>query len=86
MTVQTKTVTAEELSKMPDDGLRRELVRGELREMTPAGDEHGYLALEIASELRNHVKANKLGRAYTAETGFKISSDPDTVRARTRPS
>ncbi len=27
MTVQTKTVTAEELLKMPDDGLRRELVR-----------------------------------------------------------
>ncbi|QIN83800.1 Uma2 family endonuclease [Rubrobacter tropicus] len=81
MTVQTKTVTAEELLNMPDDGTRRELVRGELRETTPAGDEHGYLALEIAAELRNHVKANKLGRTYTAETGFKISSDPDTVRA-----
>lgn len=27
MTVQTKTITAEDLSKMPDDGLRRELVR-----------------------------------------------------------
>ncbi|MEJ7840620.1 MAG: Uma2 family endonuclease [Rubrobacter sp.] len=81
MTAQTKPVTAEELLKMPDDGLRRELVRGELREMTPAGDEHGYLASEIASELRNHVKANQLGRTYTAETGFKISSDPDTVRA-----
>ena len=81
MTVQTKPVTAEELLNMPDDGTRRELVRGELREMTPAGDEHGYLASEIASELRNHVKANGLGRTYTAETGFKISSDPDTVRA-----
>lgn len=81
MTVQTKTLTAEELSKMPDDGLRRELVRGELRETTPAGDEHGYLALRIASRLERHVDANKLGRTYTAETGFKISSDPDTVRA-----
>ena len=28
MTVQTKTVTAEELLKMPDGGTRRELVRG----------------------------------------------------------
>ena len=81
MTVQTKPITAEELLNMPDDGTRRELVRGKLREMTPAGDEHGYLALEIASELRNYVKANGLGRTYTAETGFKISSDPDTVRA-----
>lgn len=49
--------------------------------MTLAGDEHGYLALRIASRLERHVDANKLGRAYTAETGFKISSDPDTVRA-----
>ena len=48
--------------------------------MVPAGGEHGYLALQIAAELRNYVKANKLGRVYTAETGFKISSDPDTVR------
>ena len=81
MTVQTKTFTAEELLRMPDGGVRRELVRGELREMTPAGDEHGYLALRIASRLERHVDANKLGRTYTAETGFKISSDPDTVRA-----
>ena len=81
MTVQTKTVTAGELPNMPDDGKRRELVRGELRETKPAEDEHGYLALRIASRLERHVDANKLGRTYTAETGFKIASDPDTVRA-----
>lgn len=81
MTVQTKTVTAEELLNLPDDGTRRELVRGELREVAPAGNQHGYLAGEIFGELRNHVKANKIGRTYTAETGFKTSSDPDTVRA-----
>ena len=49
--------------------------------MAPAGNKHGYLALEMGAELRNHVKASKLGRTYTAETGFKIASDPDTVRA-----
>ena len=41
MTTQTKTVTAEELLEMPDDGLPREMVRGEVMEMAPAGDEHG---------------------------------------------
>lgn len=81
MTVETKPVTAGELLRMPDDGVRHELVRGEIREMTPAGNEHGYLAGEIFAELRNHVKANGLGRTYAAETGFKIASDPDTVRA-----
>ena len=38
---ETKTlVTADELSKMPDDGWQYELVRGEVIRMPPAGDEH----------------------------------------------
>lgn len=81
MTVQTKPVTAEELLRLPDDGFRYELVKGELRQMAPAGSKHGYLALEIGSELRSHVKSRQLGMAFGAETGFKLSSDPDTVRA-----
>jgi Uma2 family endonuclease len=81
MTIETGRKTAEELFRMPDDGSRYELVRGELRRMTPAGNTHGYIAGEIFAELRNHVKANDLGRTYAAETGFKVASDPDTVRA-----
>lgn len=49
--------------------------------MAPAGDLHGYLALRIASRLERHADANNLVRTYPAETGFEISSDPDTVRA-----
>ena len=81
MAIKEKLYTAEELLRLPDDGTRRELVGGKLREMAPAGNEHGYLALRIASRLERHVDANGLGRTYTAETGFKIASDPDTVRA-----
>lgn len=81
MTTETRQTTAEDLLKMPDDGSRYELVKGELKQMTPAGDEHGYVAGEMFGELRSHVKANDLGRTYAAETGFKLASDPDTVRA-----
>lgn len=81
MAIKEKLYTAEELLRMPDDGKRRELVRGELREMTPAGSEHGYIALKIGRLLGNYVEDNELGRTYAAETGFKIASDPDTVRA-----
>jgi Uma2 family endonuclease len=81
MTIETGRKTAEELFRMPDDGSRYELVRGKLRRMTPAGNRHGYIAGELFAELRNHVKANNLGRTYAAETGFKVASDPDTVRA-----
>jgi Uma2 family endonuclease len=81
MTTKTRWTTAEELLDMPDDGFRYELVRGEPRRMVPAGNQHGYIAGEALGELRSHVKANSLGRTHTAETGFKLASDPDTVLA-----
>ena len=80
MAIRTGQATAEELLRMPGDS-RYELIKGELREMPPAGGEHGAVAMDIGTSLNNHVKANKLGRVFTAETGFVISSDPDTVRA-----
>ena len=81
MTTRTEPVTAEELLRKPDDGFRYELVEGELRKMPPAGSEHGYVALRVASRLERHVTANALGQAYAAETGFLVARDPDTVRA-----
>ncbi len=79
--VRPKPMTAGELLALPDDGLRHELIHGELKQMAPAGGQHGHIASEIGAELRNHVKANGLGRVFAAETGFKIATDPDTVRA-----
>ncbi len=81
MTVGRRPVTAEELLRTPDDGLRRELVRGEVRTMAPAGSVHGRIAMNLAWSLADHVKSRSLGVVFAAETGFKISSDPDTVRA-----
>ena len=66
---------------MPADDFRYELVRGELRRMSPAGNKHGRIAMKVATPLDTHVSANKLGAVYAAETGFLISSHPDTVRA-----
>jgi hypothetical protein len=36
MTADVKLMTAEELLALPDDGMRHELVEGELRTMAPA--------------------------------------------------
>jgi len=77
----TKPMTADELLAMPDDGYRYELVEGELRRMSPAGDEHGLVGMELAIPLGSHVKKNGLGKLYLAETGFLIKTNPDTVRA-----
>ena len=81
MTIAQKPVTAEELLMMPDDGLRSELVRGEVRRMAPAGNVHGRLAVNVAAPLHQYVRENNLGVVFAAETGFKLASDPDTVRA-----
>jgi Uma2 family endonuclease len=76
-----RLVTADELLLIPDDGFRRELVRGEVRVMTPAGRPHGRVASRILSRLERHVEARSLGESYAAETGFRLTSDPDTVLA-----
>jgi Uma2 family endonuclease len=76
-----KLTTADELLAMPDDGFRYELIEGELIRMSPAGSTHGQIAVMIAANLFTFVKANGLGAVYAAETGFKLKSDPDTVRA-----
>lgn len=74
-------MTAEELLEKPEDGFRYELVKGEPRRMAPAGNVHGYIAANFLGPLQLHARDNGLGRVYAAETGFKLSSDPDTVRA-----
>jgi Uma2 family endonuclease len=77
----TKAVTADELWAMPDDGWRYELVKGELIRMSPTGQEHGALTLNLAAPLHAYIKANKLGVLCGTDTGFVLSRDPDTVRA-----
>jgi Uma2 family endonuclease len=81
MRTRPTLTTADELFMMPDDGFRYELVRGEVRRMPPAGSEHGAVAVNIAVVIAQFMKANGLGVGFGAETGFKIASEPDTVRA-----
>jgi Uma2 family endonuclease len=81
VTTQVRDITADELLQLPDAGFRYELIRGELKKMAPAGNEHGSLAALFTGLLITYVRAQRLGKVYAAETGFKIASDPDTVRA-----
>jgi Uma2 family endonuclease len=81
MSTSTKQITAEELFHMPDDGMRHELVDGELTTMTPAGFEHGAIIVQISSRLASHVRSHNAGLVLGAETGFVLARRPDTVRA-----
>jgi Uma2 family endonuclease len=76
-----KLVTAEELLHMPPDE-RYELVKGVLVDMSPPpGSEHGAVANAFAYRLTHYVLQSKAGMVFAAETGFRLSRDPDTVRA-----
>lgn len=81
MVAVIQPITANDLLQRPDDGFRYELVKGELKKMAPASHEHGRVTVNITTPLDQHVRTNDLGTVYAAETGFKLSSDPDTVRA-----
>src|SRR5215212_8112943 len=81
MTVDQKLITADELLRLPDDGMRHELVQGELRTMPPGGWEHGQESSKLDRSLGNYVEAHELGEVATNEPGFLLATNPDTVRA-----
>jgi Uma2 family endonuclease len=74
-------ITADDLLHMPDDGFRYELINGELHQMAPAGFEHGSVTMSVGGSLHQYVRTHRMGTVTTAETGFRLASDPDTVRA-----
>lgn len=78
---ESALMTAEELLKLRLPDKRTELIRGRLVVRDPGGARHGAVAMRIGYRIAAHVEAHDLGRVYAAETGFKIESAPDTVRA-----
>ena len=78
----TTLVTADELLAMPTGmGKRYELVAGELRVMSPSGWRHGNVVSKLHVRLASFVDQNSLGMMFGAETGFRLATNPDTVRA-----
>jgi len=76
-----KVWTANDLLALADDENRYELVRGKLIMMTPASTRHGKFAARLVGALVGHIEEQELGQVYTAEPGFELESDPQTIRA-----
>ncbi len=81
MSTRSDLVTADQLLRMPNHRVRRELVAGVLREMSLAGCEHGRVAVNFMGPLYLFVKQETLGAVFPAGTGFLLATDPDTVLA-----
>ena len=76
-----KLHTAGDLERLSAEGHRYELIHGRLRQMPPAGGEHGSLTKRLDNPLTSFIYEHDLGECFTAETGFTVSRDPDTVLA-----
>lgn len=79
MSADGRLVTAEELERLPDDDYRYELVKGRVIRMSPVGFEHGRIVMRLGTLLVRHAQERSLGAVVT-EVGFKLASNPDTVR------
>lgn len=76
-----KLYSAEDLAAMPEGDMKRELVRGEIIEMSPSGRSHGKLSFHLAELFILRSKARETGEITIEGPGYILSRDPDTVRA-----
>ncbi len=74
-------MTADELLRLNLPDKRTELVRGVLVVREPAGYRHGAVTMNLAVAINDFARPRKLGLILAAETGFKLFTNPDTVRA-----
>jgi Uma2 family endonuclease len=80
MSATTKLVTAEELAAMGGDA-PFELIRGELRRVSPTHGWHGFVSGRFAFEFGHYSETILPGAVFTAEAGYFAERNPDTVVA-----
>jgi Uma2 family endonuclease len=76
-------ISAEDLLSMPNDGMDRELIRGELRETskTYRGQSHSYLMSRISQLLLNWLEQHPTlrGSVFSGEVAVRLCRNPDTA-------
>jgi Uma2 family endonuclease len=77
----TTLMTADDLLNMPDDGWHYELIRGKLVRMTAASYRPSVVSANVTIEMGAFVRRHRLGLVGSAESGFLLFTNPDTVRA-----
>ena len=80
-TTITDLMTAEELERLPDDGYRYELIEGVLHRMSPASFRPSNIAARITARIVIFADEHGLGEVTSADGGYVLRRDPDTVLA-----
>jgi len=66
------TATVEDLLNMPEDGLKHELVNGEIV-VSPAGWEHSKITIKISHILATFLDAHPIGELGSSELGIWLA-------------
>lgn len=74
-------MTADELLRLKIPDKSTELVRGRLIVREPPSTYHGRVQSLLNVLVGGFVHTHRLGAVFGQDTGFRIASDPDTVRA-----
>jgi Uma2 family endonuclease len=81
-----RKMTAEEFLALPDDGVERWLIRGELRENRESNvnlrsPDHGRTTINVGMFLKSWVRTqpSPRGNVYGSDTTFKMRPDSSTV-------
>jgi Uma2 family endonuclease len=79
----TSLMTAEEFLALPDNGMERSLIRGELREkpMTVRNRFHSRIMARISTVLNNWLdhQSEPRGMVLCGEAGCRLRHDPETI-------
>lgn len=79
--IATRLATIADIEAMPEEPGRVALIEGELHRMAPAGGRHGRLGVRFTVALHLFVEAHHSGVVYSADTGFVLQREPDTLLA-----
>lgn len=74
------TMTADDLTTLPEDGYRYELIEGVLVRVPWSGGEASDVAMGLGSRLRIYVEDHDIGRVLGADAGYRPDPlHPDTT-------
>ena len=74
-------ITADDLPRLTPPHKRSELVRGVLVVREPPGYQHGVVTARLARIIADYVDERGVGDVLAGDPGFKLATNPDTVRA-----
>lgn len=76
-------MTPQDLWRLGEGDVRRELINGEVKEMAPVGGVHGQITVRTCAWLGGHVREHGGGEVVAGDVGFVLNlpADPERVRA-----